>query len=331
MSTPVSINDVASAAGVAKSTVSRVVGGKGDQSRICHDTQVRILAVARQLGYQPNQIARDVALGKGIKPLGGDEMTATRQVTVVLTTVSPPSSLALIPGLETVLTRANFQLVVVVVPADPASARERISRLLNIGCMAIVSCPTAVAMTIQAVNGLRPVVQLDAGNIPTLMQVLGVVNVQASIPPSISKAPPVTVKPTPVVPPPAAHPTVTPPPVIVADPIPVVVAAVPGGTAPEPAVVEPTPVIPQPPPEPVPTPEPEVTPTPEPVEPDPPPVIPPLPPSPVQEPIVTPESEIAIDPTTLSPVQELSRPATQTILPDETIEPEIKPNDTQNS
>jgi len=47
-----SLSDIARIAGVTKPTVSIVLNGKGDKGRICRDTQSRIRAVARDLGYQ---------------------------------------------------------------------------------------------------------------------------------------------------------------------------------------------------------------------------------------------------------------------------------------
>ena len=52
MNTNIFISDVARAAGVNKSTVSRVLNGKSDQARISPDTRNRIIAVARQMGYK---------------------------------------------------------------------------------------------------------------------------------------------------------------------------------------------------------------------------------------------------------------------------------------
>ncbi len=52
-------------AGVSKSTVSRVLSGKGKACHIATATEVRVRAVASQLGYQPNLIARNMALGLG--------------------------------------------------------------------------------------------------------------------------------------------------------------------------------------------------------------------------------------------------------------------------
>ena len=54
-----SIKDVAKAAGVSPSTVSRVVNG-GDRSAASRETQDRIWAAVREQGYIPNQYARSL-------------------------------------------------------------------------------------------------------------------------------------------------------------------------------------------------------------------------------------------------------------------------------
>jgi LacI family transcriptional regulator len=53
----VKIKDVATAAGVDASTVSRVLNNHATQ-RVGAETRTRILAAARELGYQPNPLAR---------------------------------------------------------------------------------------------------------------------------------------------------------------------------------------------------------------------------------------------------------------------------------
>ena len=57
--------DVAKKAGVARSTVSRVLGERQDETlRIPPATRQRILDAARELGYRPNALARSVRSGK---------------------------------------------------------------------------------------------------------------------------------------------------------------------------------------------------------------------------------------------------------------------------
>ena len=54
------INDVARAAGVSNATVSYVLSGKGSVGK---DTRERILKVVKELGYQPDRIARTMKMG----------------------------------------------------------------------------------------------------------------------------------------------------------------------------------------------------------------------------------------------------------------------------
>lgn len=54
------IRDVADAAGVGKVTVSYILNGRAAQARISDATRDRVLAVARELSYRPNAIARSL-------------------------------------------------------------------------------------------------------------------------------------------------------------------------------------------------------------------------------------------------------------------------------
>ncbi|HLV81893.1 MAG TPA: LacI family DNA-binding transcriptional regulator [Chthonomonadaceae bacterium] len=63
----VSIHDVAVRAGVSRATVSRVLNGT--EALVAAKTRERVLAVARELGYHPNAVARGLA-GKPMNTLG---------------------------------------------------------------------------------------------------------------------------------------------------------------------------------------------------------------------------------------------------------------------
>ena len=60
-----SIIDVAKVAGVSKSTVSRLISGKGYVSA---DSQEKILKAMKELNYTPNYVARNLRAG-ATKPL----------------------------------------------------------------------------------------------------------------------------------------------------------------------------------------------------------------------------------------------------------------------
>lgn len=55
---PVTMNDVAAAAGVAQSTVSRILNDTPLSVRVSPATRKRVLAIADELGYRPHPIAR---------------------------------------------------------------------------------------------------------------------------------------------------------------------------------------------------------------------------------------------------------------------------------
>jgi transcriptional regulator with XRE-family HTH domain len=97
MSSSVSIRDVARAAGVSKSTVSRVLAGKGKENRIPPATQARVRIAAIQLGYQPNLIARDMALGKGVSLTRSAESAVSGQTA---SAEPEPTPVAATPAIE---------------------------------------------------------------------------------------------------------------------------------------------------------------------------------------------------------------------------------------
>lgn len=60
----VKMSEVAARAGVSQATVSFVLGGQADGLKISPQTRERVLNVARELGYQRNQLARAMITGK---------------------------------------------------------------------------------------------------------------------------------------------------------------------------------------------------------------------------------------------------------------------------
>ncbi|MCO6475080.1 MAG: LacI family DNA-binding transcriptional regulator [Phaeodactylibacter sp.] len=56
----VSLKDIADVVGVSTSLVSYVLNNKGKENRVSEETAKRIREVARELNYQPNQIARSL-------------------------------------------------------------------------------------------------------------------------------------------------------------------------------------------------------------------------------------------------------------------------------
>lgn len=62
--TKVSLQYIAESLNVAKSTVSLVLNGRGDERRIGKETQKKIINFAREHNYKANQLARSLSIGK---------------------------------------------------------------------------------------------------------------------------------------------------------------------------------------------------------------------------------------------------------------------------
>src|SRR5688572_31995065 len=60
----VSIKDIAKIAGVAPSTVSFVLNGKAREMRISETLAEKIITIAAERGYHPNQVAVSLRTGK---------------------------------------------------------------------------------------------------------------------------------------------------------------------------------------------------------------------------------------------------------------------------
>ena len=188
MNQTVYISDVARAAGVNKSTVSRVLNGKAAACRIPPVTQNRVRAAASQLGYVRNPNTRfPLAPAKPTpaaplpKPIENPDLQIQeRKIALVLATDSPATSLALIPGLEPILSAENYGLNIVSLPTDPTAAQEKVSRLI-LTSNGILCCPSiypaVAAMTEPPASATPlpriPVIVLWQGAARAMLKTLG--------------------------------------------------------------------------------------------------------------------------------------------------------------
>ena len=252
MSDYVSHQSIATAAGVDISTVSRVLSGKGKQGRIRPDTQARIWAVARQLGYRRSANTR-FAKTPAAPSSSAAAALPGRQIGLVISVSSSTATLALIPGLEPVLASGGLKLLVITLPSDAEAGQQRVAQLAQ-ECAGILCCPSVYPSVSAIVTNQRPVMVLwqEAGK--AMLTALGLVT--TSVPPSnpLTNPPPAAVKPAAAsafVPPPVVKPP-TPASPPLATPIPVApmleAEAPPPVLVPEPAPVplqeSPAPVLP---------------------------------------------------------------------------------------
>jgi LacI family transcriptional regulator/LacI family repressor for deo operon, udp, cdd, tsx, nupC, and nupG len=93
---PVSIQDIARAAGVSHSTVSRALH---DSSLISVEVRQRIQQLAQEMGYTPNQVAQSL------------KERRTNTVGVVITSISDPFLARVVRGIEDVAQAAGIQVL----------------------------------------------------------------------------------------------------------------------------------------------------------------------------------------------------------------------------
>jgi len=100
----VSIKDVAEAAGVSHSTVSRALS---DSPLVKAETKARIQRLAQEMGYSPDAIARSLVTQK------------TRTVGVVVTTITDPFVAEVVQGVEDTAQENDYSVILASSASDP--------------------------------------------------------------------------------------------------------------------------------------------------------------------------------------------------------------------
>jgi DNA-binding LacI/PurR family transcriptional regulator len=100
----ISIKDIAAVAGVSHPTVSRSLRGEG---RFSEATRTRIAAIAQELGYTPNLVARGLVTQR------------TRSIGIIVTNIADPFHSEIIRGVEYVARGADYSLFLGSTTADP--------------------------------------------------------------------------------------------------------------------------------------------------------------------------------------------------------------------
>ena len=142
----VSIRDVASAAGVSRQTVSRVIN---DSDRVRPSTRAAVLDTIARLGYRPNRAARALAGGP------------VQSVTVLTSNTRQYGFAAALEGIEEATRAAGFAMGVRVVESGtPADVRDAVERAIEpAGALIIIAYD---APGIAALNAVPPDVPVAA-------------------------------------------------------------------------------------------------------------------------------------------------------------------------
>lgn len=140
------IYDVAKAAGVAPSTVSRAFSRPG---RVNAETAARIRQVAEDLGYRANPLARALPTGK------------TSLLALVVSDVTNPFYFEIIRGAEIAASEADYTLLVADVHESATAERKALERALPLVEGIVLGTSRMSDSTIRVMAKQRPTVVLN--------------------------------------------------------------------------------------------------------------------------------------------------------------------------
>lgn len=151
MSKKLSINDIASELGVAKSTVSFILNGKAKEKRISDELTERVLKFVKEKGYQPNQLAKSLSTGK------------TKMICLMVEKISDYFFSHIAFHLEALAYKNGYKIIYCSTENNPEKTRQLIS-LLRARYVDgyIITPPAGIESEIKAlINDNLPVVLFD--------------------------------------------------------------------------------------------------------------------------------------------------------------------------
>jgi LacI family transcriptional regulator len=123
MSRKITIKDIARMANVSHTTVSRALNNK---SRIKNETKEKILAIASELNYQPNFIAKSLV------------MRRTKTLGLVITNIANPFYIELAQGIESTARGLGYNIIFCSTHSDLSTEKQHIDMLRSKGVDGII-------------------------------------------------------------------------------------------------------------------------------------------------------------------------------------------------
>jgi len=140
---PVTLHDVARAAGVAVSTVSRALS---NPDRVSERTREHVRAVAERMDYRPNRIAQALPTG------------SMRMLGLLVPDITNPHHFGLVRGAEAQARAAGYTLVLGDTQGVPELEAEHAHRLGSAVDGFVLASPRGTDESLRQLGGRRPVV-----------------------------------------------------------------------------------------------------------------------------------------------------------------------------
>jgi LacI family transcriptional regulator len=146
-----SLKDIAEKAGVSAPLVSFVLNGKGQEHRVSKEMTEKVLQIAKDLNYHPNNAARSLRTGK------------TKILGLIVADISNPFFAKLARGIENIAWEKGYQVIF----ANSDESTDKFSKLISlfiekqVDGMIVVPTPDCGECIMQLVHRNIPVVMID--------------------------------------------------------------------------------------------------------------------------------------------------------------------------
>lgn len=130
MTKKISLKEVAEELGVSKTLVSFVINGKAKEKGISKTTEKRVLDKVDEMGYQPNNIARNLRTGK------------SKAIGVIVSDISNAYYSTICRNIENYFIKIDYNVVFCSSDEDPEKEKKHIQHLYERGIDGIILSPT---------------------------------------------------------------------------------------------------------------------------------------------------------------------------------------------
>lgn len=162
------IDDIASAADVSKTTVSRYLNGKFEY--MSEETRERIRKIIESTNYRPNKLASSL------------KSSRSRQIGLLIADISNPISAILTKGISDVCSENGFSLIIYCTDYDLAKEKSCVENLLDQQVEGIIANPADYEKSSADFEGSRvPIVLLDRKVESGLFDTVVTNNVEATL------------------------------------------------------------------------------------------------------------------------------------------------------
>lgn len=147
----ISMQDIADKAGVSRCTVSLALSGKAKEKRISDSLAKKIISIAEEMNYEPNELARGLRTGE------------TKTIGVIVTDISNEFFGELVYHIQQRANALGYSVIITNSDEEPGKMLDLIHLLINRQVDGIIMVPSndSISLANHIVSKSIPLVQVD--------------------------------------------------------------------------------------------------------------------------------------------------------------------------